>query len=197
MLAHSHIDTSAEAVAARKQNKVSFIKYKLGEVTRVTVTSVEARRRAQEANELQKILLELLASAPLKTGSDMPGYAVTRAFSIADKSTHTLITERPKCYERRTYASSSGETRARLDLPKSLLRAQRDHLRPRVANLDLDREHHAPHLPPLVPSPAMPERNLDAANEYEQNDLWDIEKQSTLNGDLAPPWRRTQCCCSG
>ncbi len=47
MLAHSHIDTSAEAVAARKQQEVSFIKYKLGEIIRVPVTSVEAKRRAQ------------------------------------------------------------------------------------------------------------------------------------------------------
>ena len=59
MLAHSHIDTTAEAIAARKENEVSFIKYKLGEMTRVAVTSAEARRRAKEANELRGVLLDL------------------------------------------------------------------------------------------------------------------------------------------
>src|SRR5437870_2868143 len=49
MLAHSHIDTTGEAVAARKRTEVSFIKYKLGRMTRVPVTSTEAQRRAEEA----------------------------------------------------------------------------------------------------------------------------------------------------
>jgi TnpA family transposase len=43
----------------------------------------------------------------------------------------------------------------------------------------------------------MPEKNLDAANDDEQNDLWDIERKSTLNVDVAPPRQPTPCCCSG
>ncbi len=57
MLAHSHIDTRAEAIAAKKRHEVSFIRYRLGELKTVTVTSEQAKARAQEANKLQKILL--------------------------------------------------------------------------------------------------------------------------------------------
>jgi len=59
MLAHSHIDTSAEAIAARKENEVSFIKYKAGRMTRVPVTFDDARMRAKDARELRKTLLEI------------------------------------------------------------------------------------------------------------------------------------------
>jgi hypothetical protein len=36
-----------------------------------------------------------------------------------------------------------------------LLRAERESLRPRIANLGFDREHHTPHLAPLIPWPSM------------------------------------------
>ena len=36
-----------------------------------------------------------------------------------------------------------------------LLRAERERLRPGIANLGFDREHHAPHLAPLFPWPSM------------------------------------------
>ena len=36
-----------------------------------------------------------------------------------------------------------------------LLRAERERLRPRIANLGFDREYHTPHLAPLIPWPSM------------------------------------------
>src|SRR6476646_10459986 len=36
-----------------------------------------------------------------------------------------------------------------------LLRAERERLRPRIANLGFDRKHHASHLAPLIPWPSM------------------------------------------
>src|SRR5204863_732591 len=36
-----------------------------------------------------------------------------------------------------------------------LLRAERESLRPRIANLGFDREHHTPRLAPLIPWPSM------------------------------------------
>src|SRR5207248_8585598 len=36
-----------------------------------------------------------------------------------------------------------------------LLRAERERLRPRIAKLGFDREHHTPHLAPLIPWPSM------------------------------------------
>jgi hypothetical protein len=58
-LAHAHIDTSEHALATRKSDEVTFIFYEDGQMKRQQVTRDEAQRRANEANQLRKDLVEV------------------------------------------------------------------------------------------------------------------------------------------
>jgi hypothetical protein len=59
MLAHSHLDTRPETIAAKKRHEVSFIKYRVGELKTVFVTAEQAKSRAQDANKLRRVLLTI------------------------------------------------------------------------------------------------------------------------------------------
>jgi hypothetical protein len=69
VLAHNHIDTSKQALAERKPNEVTFILYRLGQLTRRRVTLAEAIQQAKNANVLRAELIELqrLVSIPEPT----------------------------------------------------------------------------------------------------------------------------------
>ena len=58
-LAHSHIDTSEDALAAKKFDEVTFVFYEDEEMKRQCVTRADAKRRATEANQLQNDLLDI------------------------------------------------------------------------------------------------------------------------------------------
>jgi hypothetical protein len=74
-LAHAHIDTSEAALAAGKSDEVTFIFYEDGQMKRQQVTRAGARRRADEANQLRKDLVELQRA--ITTGAQ-PGDAANR-----------------------------------------------------------------------------------------------------------------------
>jgi hypothetical protein len=59
LLAHSHLDTSEQSLAKRKPDEVLFVKYKAGKMSQVRVNAAEAGRRAEEANQLRRELLDL------------------------------------------------------------------------------------------------------------------------------------------
>jgi len=58
-LAHAHIDTSERALAAKRTDKVTFIFYEDGQMKHQHVTRADAQRRASEANQLRKDLVEI------------------------------------------------------------------------------------------------------------------------------------------
>ena len=58
-LAHAHVDTSEAALAARKSDEVTFIFYEDGQMKRQQVARADAQRRANEANQLRKDLVEV------------------------------------------------------------------------------------------------------------------------------------------
>lgn len=58
-LAHSHIDTSAHQLAAKKRDEVTFVKYKLGKLTHVRVTAGDAKHHANQANQIRQELLAI------------------------------------------------------------------------------------------------------------------------------------------
>jgi hypothetical protein len=62
VLAHSHIDTTARALAKRKRDEVTFIIYKCGKMVRRRVTADEGERRANDINALRPHLINFLES---------------------------------------------------------------------------------------------------------------------------------------
>jgi hypothetical protein len=59
VLAHNHLDTSDQSLAKRRPDEVVFVKYKLGKISQVRINATDAGRRAKEANQLRRELLEL------------------------------------------------------------------------------------------------------------------------------------------
>jgi len=59
VLAHNHLDTSAQSLVKLKPDEVVFVKYKLGKTSQVRISASEAQQRADDANELRQQLLAL------------------------------------------------------------------------------------------------------------------------------------------
>ncbi|MBA2585896.1 MAG: hypothetical protein H0U99_05370 [Chthoniobacterales bacterium] len=60
MLAHNHIDTSEDAIAALgTTDQVTFVRYQRGEAKPVKVSTADAKQRADEANKLRRELLTI------------------------------------------------------------------------------------------------------------------------------------------
>lgn len=65
-LAHSHIDTSRYALSTTTQDEVTFIYYRDGKTNSQKVTRSDAQKRADEANELRRTLVDIQAHIATK-----------------------------------------------------------------------------------------------------------------------------------
>jgi len=78
--------------------------------------------------------------------------AIPRFFAIALAEVTTPLAMRPGppsfSLAKMKIVSPFGDVLATIH---RLLRAERERLRPRIANLGFDREYHTPHLAPLIP----------------------------------------------